>query len=124
MYFDSNTNKHLLKNRNEISILLRSSSIRMRIHLINKPLIEEFLMQNFRHRKAISTWLTTIKYANWSRRSDISDTFGMPKVSKDNSSQVVFELIPSNCIITCQYVFHVNRIHLFLCEIKTHENAV
>jgi len=124
MYFGSNTNKHLLKNRNENSILLRSSSLRMHVHLINKPLIEEFLTQNSRHRKAISTWLTTIKYANWSRLPDISDTFGMPKVSKDNGYQVVFELNTSNYIITCRYVFHVNRIHFFLCEITTQENAV
>jgi mRNA interferase HigB len=90
----------------------------MKIHLINKELVEEFLKENPKHRSNLSTWLTAINHANWDCVSDMSETFGIFLLSK-NDHQVVFNMAGLDCKIVCRYIFNSKRIHLFIKVVES-----
>ena len=47
----------------------------MKIHLIKKKTIEEFVLANARSKSSFSIWLLNLKYAEWNKPGDIMATF-------------------------------------------------
>lgn len=48
----------------------------MKVHLIRKETIESYVAGNARSKPSFATWLTAVKYADWSAPSHIKQTFG------------------------------------------------
>ena len=43
----------------------------MKIHLIKKQTIEEFIVKNVRSKSSFADWLSVLKYVGWNQLGDI-----------------------------------------------------
>lgn len=92
----------------------------MKVHLIRKETIENFAVSNARSKTSFATWLTAVKYADWTVPADIITTFGTADILGNGSNRVVFNIGGNNYRMICKYVFGVKQVHLFVCWIGTH----
>lgn len=92
----------------------------MRVHLIRRESIEEFVEQYPQSRAAFRGWLDKIRFANWERPSDIFNTFGSADLLGRGANRVVFDVAGNGYRIVCKYVFGERQVHLFVCWIGTH----
>ena len=92
----------------------------MKIHLIKKQTIEEFVAKNARSRSSFSLWLTAVKFADWNQPTDIQHTFGSADLLGNSFNRVVFDIGGNNYRMICKYSFGDKQVHLFICWIGTH----
>jgi len=92
----------------------------MKVHLIKKGSIEDFVKYNAQSRSAFGDWLTKLKFADWSKPEQIKDTFGSADLLGKGTSRVVFDIGGNNYRMVCKYIFGASQIHLFVCWIGTH----
>ncbi len=92
----------------------------MKVHLIKKQSIEDYVVQNAQSRLAFNNWLSLILHANWDGPFDILKTFQKADVIGDGSSRVVFNIGGNKYRMICKYFFGKNRVHLFIKWIGTH----
>ena len=92
----------------------------MRIHLVKKQTIEDFVRDNANARIPFSEWLSKLKFADWNTAADIKKTFGSADLIGSGSNRVVFDIGGNNYRLIGKYVFGVKQIHLFVCWIGTH----
>jgi mRNA interferase HigB len=92
----------------------------MKIHLIKKQTIEDFVTKNARSKSSFNLWLTALKFADWNQPEDIKRTFGSADLLGNNSNRVVFDIGGNNYRIICKYFFGDQQTHLFICWIGTH----
>ena len=90
----------------------------MKVHLINKRLITEYLERNKDARKGLSAWLTIMNNTDWNSVTDINETFGF---TSRQGRDVTFYISIASLRITCRYHFLANRIHLIIQKIEFHE---
>ena len=93
----------------------------MKVHLIKKQTIETFVLANARSKSSFSSWLTTIKYADWDKPEDIKRTFESADLLGQSSNRVVFNIGGNNYRMICKYHFGENQVHLFICWLGTHD---
>jgi mRNA interferase HigB len=92
----------------------------MKVHLIKKQSIEDYAAANPASRVPISIWLTATKGADWSKASDIQQTFGSADLLGDGSNRVIFNIGGNNYRMICKYVFAKKRVRLYICWVGTH----
>jgi mRNA interferase HigB len=92
----------------------------LKIHLIKKHTIEEYVAGNARSESSFTIWLSTIKYADWNQPSDIKKTFGSSDLLGNSSDRVVFNIGGNNYRMICKYFFGEKDAHLFIRWIGTH----
>ncbi|NNV54090.1 type II toxin-antitoxin system HigB family toxin [Panacibacter sp. KCS-6] len=92
----------------------------MKIHLIRKESIEDFVKQHARSRVTFQGWLAKLKYADWDLPSDMMATFGSADLLGNNSNRVVFNIAGNTYRMICKYAFGDKQVHLFVCWIGTH----
>lgn len=92
----------------------------MRVHLIKRQTIEQFVAKNARGRSSFQNWLTAVRFADWNKPEDIRRTFGAADLLGNGSDRVVFDLGGNNYRMICKYVFGEKQVHLFVCWIGTH----
>lgn len=92
----------------------------MKVHLINKGLVTQYLNENPKAKKGLSLWITIMNHADWDRLSDIDQTFGLPFISKAER-EVKFEIPKSDITITCGYFFNSKRVHFLIRHIQSNE---
>jgi len=92
----------------------------MRVHLIKRQSIEQFVSKNARGRSSFENWLTVVRFADWNKPEDIRKTFGAADLLGNGSERVVFDLAGNNYRLICKYVFGEKQVHLFVCWIGTH----
>jgi mRNA interferase HigB len=92
----------------------------MRVHLIKKETIEEFVKQNTQSRISLTEWLTKIKYADWKNPADIQITFPSADLLGKSSSRVIFNISGNKYRMIGKYAFGDKQVHLFICWIGTH----
>jgi mRNA interferase HigB len=92
----------------------------MRVHLIKKSTVEEFVSENERSKPSFQIWLTVIKYADWNKPEDIQNTFGSADLLGNGTYRIVFNIGGNNYRMICHYVFGENLVRLFICWIGTH----
>lgn len=90
----------------------------MRVHLINRRLITEYLERNKEARKSVSAWLTIMAHADWNSLTDVNETFGF--ISKQGR-EIKFYIAISNLVVVCRHHFHANRVHILIRKIEIHE---
>jgi mRNA interferase HigB len=92
----------------------------MKIRLIRKETIEEFVTDHAHSRPSFANWLAAIKHADWRSPYDIKQTFGSADLLGMGSNRVVFDIGGNNYRLVCKYAFGERQVHLFVCWIGTH----
>lgn len=92
----------------------------MRIHLIKKQTIEDFVKGNTQSRASFEIWFSIIRRAEWRKPQDIISTFNSADILGDGSNRVVFNIGGNNYRMICRYQFGTSNIHLFVKWIGTH----
>ena len=92
----------------------------MKVRLIKRKSIEDFVVQNARSRSSFKLWLTFLKMADWAEPGDIAETFGSVDLLGNGSYRVVFDIAGNNYRMICKYHFGETRVHLFIKWIGTH----
>ena len=92
----------------------------MRVHLIKRQTIEQFVVIHARSGTPLRDWLGKIRYADWESPTDIKDTFNSADLIGNGSNRVVFNVGGNNYRLICKYAFGATQIHLFVCWIGTH----
>lgn len=92
----------------------------MKVHLINKGLVTQYLRGHPKTRKSLSLWMTIMNHADWNSLSGVTQTFGLPQISTAEC-EVRFEVTKAHITVTCKYFFHPDRVHLLIRHIQTNE---
>ena len=92
----------------------------MKIHLIRKETIEEFVWHNPQSKLPFDDWLSKVKYADWGMPTDIQNTFPRVDLLGKSSNRVVFNIGGNHYRMICKYAFGEKQVHLFVCWIGTH----
>lgn len=92
----------------------------MKVHLIKKQTIIDFISENARSQTSFEVWLYLIKYADWNVPLDIVSTFNSADILGNSSDRVVFNIGGNNYRLICKYHFGKSMVHLFIKWIGTH----
>ena len=94
----------------------------MKVHLIKKKSIEDFISIHARSKRPFSIWLTALKFSDWETTQDILQTFGSADILGNGTSRVVFNIGGNNFRMICKYAFGDEQVHLFVCWIGSHRD--
>ena len=64
----------------------------MRVHLIKKQTIENYVLANTGSRKPLTGWLSVIRFADWEEPGDIKQAFRSADLLGNGSDRVVFDI--------------------------------
>ena len=92
----------------------------MKVHLIKKQTIEDYIAKNARSRASFKIWYSIIKLANWNEPNDIISTFNSADILGKGTNRVVFNIGGNNYRMICRYHFGKVKIHLFVKWIGKH----
>lgn len=92
----------------------------MKVHLIKKGTIEDYVVKHARSRSSFNIWLAIQKIADWEKASDIKKTFGSADILGKGSDRVVFDIGGNDYRMICSYSFGEKNVHLYICWIGTH----
>ncbi len=92
----------------------------MRVHLVKKQTIENFVSKNARSRVSFNSWTAVLKLADWVELSEIVGTFNSADILGRSSDRVVFNIGGNNYRMICTYHFGIKKIHLFVNWLGTH----
>ncbi len=92
----------------------------MRVHLIKKQSIEDYVQKNARSRASFEIWLSIIKRVDWKEPNEIILTFNSSDILGKGSDRVVFNIGGNNYRMICKYHFGETKVHLFVKWIGTH----
>jgi mRNA interferase HigB len=92
----------------------------MKVHLIKRATIEDYIRANARSRPSFEDFLEKLKYADWEKPTDMANTFSGADLLGQGSNRVIFNLGGNNYRVICKYAFGENQAHIFICWIGTH----
>ncbi len=92
----------------------------MKVHLIKKQSIEEFVRKNARGKTSFENWLAVLKHVDWREPSDIISTFNSADILGKGFDRVVFNIGGNTYRMICKYHFGNTKVHLFVKWIGTH----
>lgn len=92
----------------------------MKVRLVKKKTIEDYILGNARSRSSFRIWLTSLKFADWNEPNDILKTFGSADLLGKGSSRVVFDIAGNNYRMIGKYLFGETKAHLYIKWIGTH----
>ncbi len=92
----------------------------MKVHLIKKQTIVEFIEVNSQSKGAFELFISIIKEADWSIANDIRSTFKSADILGNGTERVVFNIGGNKYRLICAYHFGIKAVHLFIKWIGTH----
>ena len=92
----------------------------MKVHLIKKQAIEDYVKRNARSKASFEIWLSIINQADWSEPREITSTFNSADILGRGSDRIVFNIGGNNYRLICKYHFGVRMVHLFVKWIGNH----
>ena len=92
----------------------------MKVHLIKRQTIEDFVKANGQSKSSFADWLGKVKHADWELPADIQATYGSADLLGDGSNRIVFNIGGNNYRMICKYVFGEKQVHLFICLLDRH----
>ncbi len=92
----------------------------MKVHLIKKQSIEQYIIRNAQSKVPFGIWLSIIKRANWDEPQNITSTYNSADILGNGSDRVVFNIGGNKYRLICKYQFGKERVHLFVKWIGTH----
>ncbi len=99
---------------------MKKRNFAMKVHLIRKETIEDFVRHNAQGRAAFTEWLIKVKYGDWNSPADILATFPSADLLGSGSNRVVFDISGNKYRMIGKYAFGDKQMHLFICWIGTH----
>lgn len=94
----------------------------MKVHLIKKSTIANYIQENANSRFSMESWIKTISEADWSIPGDIFQTFNSADILSKGCSRVVFNVGGNKYSIICSYKFGLKRVDLFVKWIGDHKS--
>ncbi|HBX87526.1 MAG TPA: type II toxin-antitoxin system HigB family toxin [Marinilabiliaceae bacterium] len=92
----------------------------MKVHLIKKQPIEDYVLRNAGGKASFEIWLSIIKRVDWGEPNEIITPFNSADILGNGSDRVVFNIGGNNYRLICKYHFGNSRVHLFIKWIGTH----
>lgn len=92
----------------------------MKVHLIKKQSIVDFIYINQRSRTSFMKWISILKMADWNDPDDIKMTFRSADFLGNGSDRIVFNIGGKTFRMICKYYFGKSRVHLFVKWIGNH----
>ena len=92
----------------------------MKVHLIKRQSIENYVIENVQSKVAFGNWLSIVKRAEWDKPHDMITTFNTADILGNSSDRVVFNIGGNKYRMICKYYFGENKVHLFINWIGTH----
>lgn len=92
----------------------------MKIHLIKKRSVIEYVKNNPNAEKPFDNWFKVLSGARWRKPSDILFSFRSADILGRGTNRVVFDLGGNNYRCICTYKFGKQFVHLFINWIGTH----
>lgn len=92
----------------------------MKVRLIKKETVLDFILIHARARVSFEDWLKAIRKADWVSPADILDAFGSADLLGKSSNRVVFNIGGNAYRMICKYRFGERSIRLYICWIGTH----
>lgn len=92
----------------------------MKIHLIKKQTIEDYIKKNAQSKASFEIWFSVLKRADWNEPNEIILTFNSADIIGKGSDRVIFNIGGNNYRMICHYHFGINKVHLFVKWIGTH----
>jgi len=92
----------------------------MKVNLIRKASIEEFILQNARSKSSLTIFLLVIKAADWNTPEDIKSTFAKKADIICHGERVVFDVGGGTFRIICGLNFMKTVVYLYIKFIGTH----
>jgi mRNA interferase HigB len=92
----------------------------LRVRLIKKEVIEDFVHKNPGSRSSFKHWLNALKGSDWTTPGDIVEVFGSADLLGNGSDRVVFDIAGNKYRMICKYRFGRNRVRLYVKWIGTH----
>ena len=92
----------------------------MKVHLIKKQSIEDYVLKNGRSKASFEIWLSILKRVDWNEPNEIISTFNSADILGKSSERLVFNIGGNNHRLICKYHFGDTRVHLFVKWIGTH----
>lgn len=92
----------------------------MKIRLIKRKSIENYILSQAGSRSSFTILLTILKLADWNIPGDILKTFGAADLLGKGSNRVVFDIAGNNYRMICKYHFGESYVHLYIKWIGTH----
>ncbi len=92
----------------------------MRINLIKKQTIRNYVLKNAGSKSPFEDWLSKIKSAAWENPGDIKRTFNTADLLGKSCHRVVFDIGGNNYRLISKCAFGENEVHLFVVWIGTH----
>lgn len=92
----------------------------MKVRLVKRKTIEDYVRKNARSRSPFRIWLTNLKFADWNEPDDMLATFGSADLLGAGSNRIVFDIGGNNYRMICKYLFGKTKVHLYIKWIGTH----
>jgi len=92
----------------------------MKIHLIKKQTIEDYIKNNAKSKASFEIWFSMIKHADWNEPNEITATFNSADLLGRGSNRVIFNIGGNNYRMICRYHFGTSKVHLFIKWIGNH----
>ena len=92
----------------------------MKIHLIKKQSINEYVKINVQSKTAFESWFEIIKWVEWNKPNDIIATFNSADILGKSSRRIVFNIGGNKYRMICSCHFGKQKVHLFVKWIGTH----
>ena len=92
----------------------------MKVHLIKKDTIEQYMISQARSRVSFEDWLEKIKRADWLKPDDIKSTFNSADLLGNGCDRVEFNIAGNNIRLIAKYWFGTAKAHLYVKWIGTH----
>ena len=92
----------------------------MRVRLIKRKSIEDFVKKNAQSRTSFRIWLTIVMQADWTTVADMKQTFGSADLLGNGSYRVVFNIGGNTYRMICSYHFGETWVYMYVKWIGTH----
>jgi mRNA interferase HigB len=92
----------------------------MKVHLIKKQTIEDYINSNAQSKSSFEDWLEKLKTAEWQIPGDITATYPSADLLGKGTGRVIFDIAGNHYRMIGKYWFGSTKVHLYIKWIGTH----
>jgi len=92
----------------------------MKVRLVKRQTIIDFVNKHPRSKVSFSIWLRILKGVDWESTEDIKNVFNSADFIGKSSNRIVFNISGNNYRMICSYYFGEKYVHLYINWIGTH----
>jgi len=92
----------------------------MKIHLIKRQTIINFIAKNQQSKAGFDDWLYKVKHSDWSNTNNVKETFSSADFIGKSTDRVIFDIGGNKYRMICKYYFGTKNVHISIKWIGTH----